>query len=103
MLYNAIMASVSCYLFGSFTFNELLVNTVGLGRQLFVRRVMPEILAGRPKLNVLFAELRLQEDTKGSFPICGEEGEEEGERGAELLKTRPATQAEGHIHPLFAH
>lgn len=25
-----------CYLFGSFIFNELLINTVGLGRQVFL-------------------------------------------------------------------
>ncbi len=63
------MASVSRYLFGSFIFNELLVNAAGLGHQLLVRLVVPEILTGRPKLNVLFTELRLQEDIKGSFPI----------------------------------
>lgn len=71
------MASVSCYLFGSFTFNELLVNAAGLGHQLFLWLVVPEILTGRPKLNVLFAELRFQEDIKGSFSIWGGEGEEE--------------------------
>lgn len=65
------MASVSCYLLWSFTFNELLVNAVGLGHQLFVRCECPEIFTGCPKLNVLFTELRLQEDTKGRFPICG--------------------------------
>lgn len=79
------MASVSCYLFGSFAFDELLINAVGLGHQLFVRRVVHEILTGRPKLNVLFAELRLQEEIEGSFPICGKGG------AIEVLKTRPAT------------
>ena len=57
------------YLFGSFTPNKLLVNAVGLGRQVFVQRVVPEILAGHPKLDVFLAELRLQEDTEGRFPV----------------------------------
>lgn len=65
---------MSRYLLGSFTFNELLVNAVGLGHQLFVRRERPEVFTRRPKLNVLLAELGLQEDTEGSFPICREGG-----------------------------
>lgn len=58
------------YLFGSFVFDELLVNAVGLGRQLLVRREHPQVLAGVPKLNVLLAELGLQEDAKGHLSIC---------------------------------
>lgn len=38
--------------------------------------MVPEILTGRPKLDVLFAELRLEEDAESSFPICGEGGRE---------------------------
>lgn len=60
---------VQVYLFGSFAFNELLVNAAGLGRQLLARRVVLEVLTGRPKLDVLLAELRLQEDAKGGFPV----------------------------------
>lgn len=60
---------IQVYLFGSFIFNELFVNAVGLGRQLFLRREGTEVLTSCPKLNVLLAELRLQEDTKGSFSI----------------------------------
>lgn len=86
------MLKFSRYLFGSFIFNELFVNAVGLGRQLFLRRESTEILTCCPKLNVLFAELRLQEDTKGSFSIWGSGREEE-----DVLKTR------GHIHTLKSH
>lgn len=44
------------YLFGSFAFDELFVNAVGPGKQLLLGGVHPEILAGRPKLNVLLAK-----------------------------------------------
>ena len=69
-----------CYLFWSLIFNELLVNAVGLGEQVFGRRVVPEILTGRPKLDVLFAELGFGEDAESSFPICGGGGREGGKR-----------------------
>lgn len=65
---------MSPHLLGSFTFNELLVNAVGLGHQLFVGRQRPEVFTRRPKLNVLLTELGLQEDTEGSFPICRQAG-----------------------------
>lgn len=60
---------IQVYLFRSFTFNELLVNAVGFGHHVFMGCECPEIFTGCPKLNVLFTELRLQEDTKCSFPI----------------------------------
>lgn len=70
---NKLKPSVSRYLLRSFTFNELLINAVGLGHQIPLRRELLELLAGRPKLNVLFAELGSQKHTEGSFPICGRE------------------------------
>lgn len=45
------------YLFGSFASDKLLVNAVGPGEQLLLGGVHPEVLAGRPKLDVLLAEL----------------------------------------------
>lgn len=61
---------MNCYLFGSFTPDELLVDAVGSGHQLFGRLERLEVFTRRPKLDVLLAELRLQEDTEGSFSIC---------------------------------
>lgn len=46
--------------------------------------MVPEILTGRPKLDVLFAELRLEEDAESSFPICGGGGREGGREGESL-------------------
>lgn len=54
--------------------------------------MVPEILTGRPKLDVLFAELRLEEDAESSFPICGGGGREGGKEGErEVLKMRDAS------------
>lgn len=69
------------YLFGSFVFNKLLVNAAGPGEQVLLGGVRPELLAGRPELDVLFAELRFEEDAEGGFPVCGR-GEEEVQRQA---------------------
>lgn len=38
----------------------------------------PELLARRPKLDVLFAELRFEEEAEGGFSVC--EGGEETRR-----------------------
>lgn len=64
------LASGSRYLFRGFIFDELLVNLFGLRHALFLRLEVAEILAGRPKLDVLFTELGLQESIKHSFAIC---------------------------------
>lgn len=71
--------SLLCYLFGSLVFDELLVNAAGPGRQVLLGGVHAEILAGRPELDVLLAELRFEEDAEGGFSVCGR-GDEQFER-----------------------
>lgn len=48
----------------------------------------PELLAGRPKLDVLFAELRFEEDAEGGFSICGRGKEEVQRQAAACLLAR---------------
>lgn len=67
---------IVCYLFGSFAFNKLFVNAVGPGEQFLLAGVRPEILAGRPKLDVLLAEFRFEEDAEDGLSICVRQNEE---------------------------
>lgn len=52
------------YLFGRFSFDELLVNLLGSGGHSERRLDLLVILAGEPELNVLIAVLGLEEGAK---------------------------------------
>lgn len=51
--------------------DEVLIDLLGLGSHF--RRVLGllELLAGRPELNILIAELRLQEAAESIQAVCG--------------------------------
>lgn len=76
------------YLFGSFVLDKLLVNAAGPGEQVLLGGVRAELLAGRPKLDVLFAELRFEEDAEGGFSVCGRGNEEVQRQAAACLSVR---------------
>lgn len=58
-------------LFRGFAADELLKDPVSPGGQLGGRADLLELLAGQPELQVLLAELCLQEGVKGSHSIWG--------------------------------
>ena len=70
-------------LFGGFTADELLKDPVSPGYQLGSGPELLELLTGQPELQVLLAELCLQEGVEGGHSIwgCRERGRDRSDSG----------------------
>lgn len=68
--------------------HKLLEDPMGLGDQFCCWPGLLELLAGQPELQVLLAELRLQEGAKCSHPICGCGGRWRGRKIGRGLSSR---------------
>lgn len=58
----------------SLCLDEILVDLLGLGSHFHRVLGLLEVLAGHPELDILIAELRLQEAAEGIQPVCRGKG-----------------------------